>query len=201
MKSANNQKSPRRAWRLLFIVGVALFSLLVFALQSFNLERGAPVSPSPRPPPAAFSEMDIAFGRAYRGAGWQLYFNAPDASVGREAYTQGIDAALAAAIAAAQETLDIAAFELNSEAIYAAILAAYERGLAVRIVTDDEHGLEDDDSYLRDLRAAGIAVFGDERSALMHNKFMILDRRAVWTGSWNYTVNGSYRNNNNAFVM
>ena len=30
---------------------------------------------------------------------------------------------------------------------------------------------------------------------------MILDGRTVWTGSWNYTVNGAYRNNNNALVI
>ena len=30
---------------------------------------------------------------------------------------------------------------------------------------------------------------------------MILDGRTVWTGSWNYTVNGTYRNNNNALVL
>ena len=35
----------------------------------------------------------------------------------------------------------------------------------------------------------------------MHNKFMILDGKTVWTGSWNYTINGSYRNNNNVLVL
>ena len=110
--------------------------------------------------------------------------------------------ALVAAIEGTRETLDIAAFELNSEPITAAILAAQQRGVAVRIVTDDEHGLEDEsDPQLRNLRAAGIALVDDGRSGLMHNKFMILDGRSLWTGSWNYTVNGSYRNNNNALVL
>ena len=35
----------------------------------------------------------------------------------------------------------------------------------------------------------------------MHNKFIIVDERAVWTGSWNYTLNGTYRNNNNVLVL
>ena len=30
---------------------------------------------------------------------------------------------------------------------------------------------------------------------------MILDSETVWTGSWNYTVNGTYRNNNNVLVI
>ena len=106
------------------------------------------------------------------------------------------------AIADARLSLDIAAFELNHDAIFAAILSAHERGVAVRIVTDDEHGLEDErDSHLRELREAGVPVADDGRSALMHNKFMIIDGRAVWTGSWNYTINGAYRNNNNVVVI
>ena len=31
----------------------------------------------------------------------------------------------------------------------------------------------------------------------MHNKFVILDRLEVWTGSMNYTINGAYHNDNN----
>jgi phosphatidylserine/phosphatidylglycerophosphate/cardiolipin synthase-like enzyme len=30
---------------------------------------------------------------------------------------------------------------------------------------------------------------------------MILDGATVWTGSWNYTINDTYRNNNNALVL
>jgi phosphatidylserine/phosphatidylglycerophosphate/cardiolipin synthase-like enzyme len=41
----------------------------------------------------------------------------------------------------------------------------------------------------------------DARSALMHDKFMIIDGSVVWTGSWNYTVNDTYRNNNNALML
>ena len=101
-----------------------------------------------------------------------------------------------------RNSLDIAAFELNNETIFEAILDAQERGVAVRIVTDNEHGLEDkNNEHLRELDAAGVPVVDDGRSGLMHNKFMILDGRAVWTGSWNYTVNGTYRNNNNALVI
>ena len=68
--------------------------------------------------------------------------------------------------------------------------------------TDDDHGLNDEaNATLRQLQAAGLPLVDDGRSGLMHNKFMILDGRAVWTGSWNYTVNGTYRNNNNILVL
>ncbi len=35
----------------------------------------------------------------------------------------------------------------------------------------------------------------------MHNKFAIIDRKSVWTGSLNFTVNGTYRNNNNILML
>jgi phosphatidylserine/phosphatidylglycerophosphate/cardiolipin synthase-like enzyme len=37
----------------------------------------------------------------------------------------------------------------------------------------------------------------DDRGALMHHKFMIIDGFTVWTGSMNMTHNGVYNNNNN----
>jgi len=59
----------------------------------------------------------------------------------------------------------------------------------------------DDRSTIQQLVAAGVAVIDDNRSALMHNKFMILDGQTVITGSWNYTINDTYRNNNNALII
>ncbi|MCY4020073.1 MAG: phospholipase D-like domain-containing protein [Chloroflexi bacterium] len=167
--------------------------------------------PSPIPPlkgegasatAAPFITVKYRFGRGYIGDNWQVYFNEPDASADRADYVDGIDAPLASAIDAAERSLDIAAFELNSKLLYEAILAAQRRGVVARIVTDDRHGLEDDsDTALRDLRAAGVPIVADNRSGLMHNKFIIVDERAVWTGSWNYTLNGTYRNNNNVLVL
>jgi len=193
---AKNKGGRRRRRARLLALSLPLCSALVLAALLFPFELDGP---SARP--AVFDGPDFPFGRAYRGPGWQLYFNAPDARVASGEYKGGLEAVLAAALREARETVDIAVYELNSLAIYQEILHAEARGLRVRIVADDEHGLDDDAAYLRDLRAAGIALVTDERSALMHNKFVILDGRSVWTGSWNYTVNGSYRNNNNVFVM
>jgi phosphatidylserine/phosphatidylglycerophosphate/cardiolipin synthase-like enzyme len=140
-------------------------------------------------------------GRGYISDWWAVYFNEPSGDSDTSTYVNGIDVPLADAIGQVQNTLDIAAFEMNNELISEAIIAAHERGVAVRIVTDDEHGIEDDDGILENMKDLGIPVVDDDRSALMHNKFMIMDEAAVWTGSWNYTVNGTYRNNNNAIAF
>ena len=62
-------------------------------------------------------------------------------------------------------------------------------------------GLRAEDSQLGRLQAAGIPVAADGRSALMHNKFVIIDGRQVWTGSMNLTRNGAQRHNNNLLQL
>ncbi len=132
---------------------------------------------------------------------WQVFFTAPTGSRDRATYTGGIDVHLARAIARTQRTLDIAAFEFNNALLTAAVLDAHRRGVVVRMVTDNVHGVNDDDTTIGQFIQAGIPVVDDSRSALMHNKFMILDSAQVWTGSWNFTVNDTYRNNNNALAL
>ena len=209
MQSNEGPGNRRKAVRALRTLIAGFFPLLVmvaFILQAAYEDASSPQESqseiAPSPLSEAYSEVQFNFGRGYIGEGWQLYFNEPDASAASEGYQGGIDEALVAAIAEARDTLDVAAFELNSEPIYQAILEAHQRGVAVRIVADDDHGLHDDkNTALRDLQAAGVPTIDDGRSGLMHNKFMILDGSTVWTGSWNYTLNGTYRNNNNALVM
>lgn len=187
------------------MLAALILGMAAFALRASHIGRSGPASrplAAITPSAAAYSEVAFDFGRGYSGRGWQLYFNEPDGGSDREDYANGLDETLAAAIDLSTATLDIAAFELNSDALRDAIAAAHDRGVRVRMVTDDDHGLHDKrDTHLRDLQARGVAIRDDSRSGLMHNKFAIIDQRTVWTGSWNYTVNGSYRNNNNAFAL
>ena len=132
---------------------------------------------------------------------WQVYFTAPTGSRDPATYIGGIDSPLATAIGSARGTIDIAAFEFNDPLLTQAVLDADGRGIHVRMVTDDEHGREDEDSTIGQLIEAGIPVVDDQRSALMHNKFVIIDSTTVWTGSMNLTVNGVYRNNNNLIAL
>ena len=44
---------------------------------------------------------------------------------------------------------------------------------------------------------AGIPIIGDNRDGLMHDKFMVVDKSEVWTGSMNFTDAGTYDDNNN----
>jgi len=75
-----------------------------------------------------------------------------------------------------------------------ALLAAHRGGVIVRLVIDSDN---QDRPEIQALVQGGIAVRGDLREGLMHNKFVVIDHLEVWTGSMNFTINGAYRNNNN----
>ena len=93
----------------------------------------------------------------------------------------------------------------NQLVAHAEIIAARNRGVDVRWVTDDEHGLiadtEPGHGQFAMLQNAGIEVRSDDRTALMHNKFWIFDGEVLWTGSTNITKNGIFVQDNNAIVF
>jgi phosphatidylserine/phosphatidylglycerophosphate/cardiolipin synthase-like enzyme len=151
--------------------------------------------------PGNVSVINVGQGFGAQKGFWQVFFTAPTGSSNPAGYVNGIDTQLAAAINSTQRTLDIAAYEFNNVVLTQAILDANQRGVRVRMVTDNEDGIGDDETTINQFVDAGIQVVDDGRSALMHDKFMILDNTVVWTGSWNYTINDTYRNNNNALAL
>ena len=123
----------------------------------------------------------------------QVYFTDPT-SPSATSYRGGIDDELAAAINQARAAVDLAVYDLNLWSIRNALIAAHQRGVAVRMVTESDNL---DEPEIQQLRDAGIQVLGDRREGLMHDKFVIIDRWEVWTGSTNLTTSGVYRNDNN----
>jgi phosphatidylserine/phosphatidylglycerophosphate/cardiolipin synthase-like enzyme len=98
-----------------------------------------------------------------------------------------------------ERTLDVCAFELDNRIITDALVRAVRRGVRVRLVTESNYIEE---SGVKALQSMGVPVVDDRRDgALMHNKFMIFDGKAVWTGSMNFTENCAYRNNNNGIYI
>jgi phosphatidylserine/phosphatidylglycerophosphate/cardiolipin synthase-like enzyme len=136
---------------------------------------------------------------------WEVYFADPLHINNPDNWQNSIEARLIDKINAAQSSIHIASFEFDLTPVAEALVAASQRGVDVRWVTDDEHGLEADEEpghgQFALLEEAGIEVKDDARSALMHNKFWIFDREWVWTGSTNITVNGIFKQNNNAIAI
>lgn len=122
-----------------------------------------------------------------------VYFTNPD-DPEAASYRGGVDEILAEAIAQAQAEVVLAVYDLNVWSVRDALISAHQRGVTVRMVTESDNL---DELEIQDLREAGIQVLGDRREGLMHNKFVIIDRWEVWSGSTNLTTGGVYRNDNN----
>lgn len=105
--------------------------------------------------------------------------------------------AFLADIEAATSSVDIAVFDIDLPELGDALLAAKKRGVTVRVAYDDEN-LTDARvaTLIGNLQDAKIAVSPDGREPFMHEKIAVIDERIVWTGSWNMTINDTYRNNN-----
>jgi phosphatidylserine/phosphatidylglycerophosphate/cardiolipin synthase-like enzyme len=98
-------------------------------------------------------------------------------------------------INSANSSLDIAIYSLTKPDIVSAIAAAENRGVAVRIITDRE---QSGDKYqakeLLVLSNAGIPIKINSHQGLMHLKVTIADDKTVTTGSYNYTDEATYDN-------
>ncbi len=126
----------------------------------------------------------------------RVYFTQPENG---GAKAGDIAHALVSYIDATKETLDVCAFELDNKLITDALVRATQRRVRVRLVTETNYLNE---SGVTALRAVGVPVVDDRRDgALMHNKFMVFDNKAVWTGSMNFTENCAYRNDNNGLII
>jgi mitochondrial cardiolipin hydrolase len=108
------------------------------------------------------------------------------------------------AINHSRRSLDIAVYSLTQPGITAAIQAAHQRGVKVRIVTDEGQSL-DRHSEIGYLKSVGIPVrlsggFRGQRS-LMHNKFAVFDGEVAETGSYNWTTSATGYNFENAVFI
>ncbi len=137
-------------------------------------------------------------GTARAQATWyEVYFSQVNNNeAAAKANDQSIDRVLVQKLATAQNSIDAALHEIDSDRISQALIAAHQRGVRVRIVTETDYM---DEASIKALQAARVPIVSDQgHSGLMHNKFVVIDRRFIWTGSLNTTDNGAYKNNNNA---
>ena len=145
----------------------------------------------------------IGFGiRYYKGrpgttteVAWQVYFS--EINAGGSLYS--LEKRLVDKLGAATVQVDAALYDLDAAPVAAALIKAHNRGVRVRVVTETDNM---DDSEIGRLQKVGIPVANDgERDGLMHHKFIVIDERYVWTGSYNTTYNGAHKNNNNVVFI
>jgi cardiolipin hydrolase len=106
---------------------------------------------------------------------------------------------LASQLEAARERIDAAVYTITDDTIAEALRRAHERGVRVRILSDDEK-TGDPGSDIWRLQRAGLAVRTDQSPTLMHHKFAVIDEHTLLNGSYNWTRSGASENQENFLV-
>ncbi|MBI4790976.1 MAG: phospholipase [Chloroflexi bacterium] len=172
---------------------IAAQILLIFCLV-LGLAGCVPAAP-PTPAPAPPAELPT-------GSWYQLYFTTPKFPDKDTDHFGGLDDKLTAFINTANTSVDMAIYQLDLPNVTQAMLAAKSRGATVRVVTDvDVFDDPKENPSFKQLQAAGITVVAGNKNAIMHDKFVIVDRQAVWLGSWNFTTNDTYRYSNHGIQI
>lgn len=102
-------------------------------------------------------------------------------------------------IAAAITRIKICVFTISDDRISNAILTSHKRGVEVRVITDNDKSL-DMGSDIHQLVKSGISVKMDSTPNHMHHKFMVVDDKALTTGSYNWTLSAARFNHENILV-
>jgi mitochondrial cardiolipin hydrolase len=100
---------------------------------------------------------------------------------------------------AAQQAVEICVFTITDNRLTEAILAAHQRGVTIRIISDNDKAF-DRGSDIELLHGRNISVRVDATEFHMHHKFALFDRRTLLTGSYNWTV-GAARDNQENFLV
>ncbi len=96
-------------------------------------------------------------------------------------------------------SIHVLIYSFTLDSIGDAVLAAYQRGVEVKIVFEEQQVTKYSE-YFR-LKAAGVQVRNDTNPNLMHHKVAIIDGHIVLIGSFNWTASADRDNNENLLVI
>ena len=137
----------------------------------------------------------LAFASPVVFGDFDIYFNNPPNA-------NYIDKRVSDVIDTAQTYCYVAIYGLNRERIVDSLIAAKLDGVDVRVVTESDYRYKSGYAWAYDeLESYGIPVICDGRSALMHNKFVVVDGSKVVTGSLNFTDDQTTEDKNNVIVI
>lgn len=110
------------------------------------------------------------------------------------------------AIDSASSSIRLSAYMFTSPDVAKALITAKQRGVDVAVVADHQGNLQGGGSRagkhaLTLLVRAGIPTRTIKTYAIHHDKFIVVDGRAVETGSFNYTAAAAKSNSENALVV
>ena len=105
-------------------------------------------------------------------------------------------------INSAQKEILVSAYSFTSPEIVRALTQAKRRGVDVKIVVDYKGNTAKNSIAAMNLVVnAGIPIRTIQKYAIHHDKFIIVDRESVETGSFNYSKSANTRNSENVIVL
>ncbi len=126
---------------------------------------------------------------------WAVYFSEVD--TGASHYS--LEKRLVEKLTTAASRVNAALYHLDSARVANGLIKAHRRGVQVQVVTETDNIGEE---AIAQLQEAGIPVAEDgDPDSYMHHKFIVIDEQYVWTGSYNTTYNGAYKNKNNVIFI
>ena len=96
--------------------------------------------------------------------------------------------------------IDIAVYSITNPDITNAIIAAYQNGADIRIITDKTQA-KGKKSLVETIKKAGVPVLTNKKHKIEHNKFAVFDDVHVVSGSYNWTTNASMYNSENCIFF
>ncbi|WP_020410198.1 phospholipase D-like domain-containing protein [Hahella ganghwensis] len=99
----------------------------------------------------------------------------------------------------ARRHINICVFTISDNDIAEAIQKAHDRGVTVRIISDNDKR-DDTGSDITMLQRHGVAVRVDNTPDHMHHKFCVVDGAFLINGSFNWTRSATTRNQENIVV-
>lgn len=108
--------------------------------------------------------------------------------------------AIIRAIKNARVSVDVQAAQFESKSIAKALSAAHKRGVSVRVIVDRRKNA-DKDSKTDNLVDRDVPTYYDDAHNTAHNKLILIDRRVIITGSFNFTKEAEEDNAENLLMV
>ena len=129
--------------------------------------------------------------KPYLSKNIEIYF-APDSNIEKR---------LLARINHAKHSIYFLAYAFTNQQIAKALLEAHKRGVVVKGVFDKAQDKYQKYSRYRWLKSKGVAVKYDKNRFKLHHKIIIIDKKVVVTGSYNFTNKANKTNAENIMVI
>ncbi|HVG94736.1 MAG TPA: phospholipase D-like domain-containing protein [Planctomycetota bacterium] len=107
----------------------------------------------------------------------------------------GVEDLLVDALGRAKRTIDVAIFSLYSQRVVDALIAAAERGVAVRVAADASQAARSQPVLALSKSGVKLRLSGGRGGmGVMHHKYAVVDGALLMTGSYNFSANAEQFN-------